>query len=378
MKGGTAVSNRKVLRCITISSLAVLLLALVLPSAISGRILAAILLLPLAIATYFLVKKRSILSINKNMILMIMATIGLLYIVLYYLTGIHFHFYTTGYVLNLRLVTNYVLPISAIIVLTEIIRYVVLAQGSKADSILTYFFCVVAEVLICSNLVAITSFSKFMDFFALALMPALSANFLYHYLSKRYGMLPNIAYRLLVSLYAYVIPFKSGISDSLIAFANLILPLVIYAFIDALYEKKKRYALGKSGKFSLAITILSVIIMTSVVMLISNQFRYGTLVIATESMEGELNKGDVILYEQFDDQIITEGQVIIFEKNDSVIIHRVIKIEKINGVLRYYTKGDANEDRDSGFITNDDILGTVNYKLPYVGYPTIWVRSLFR
>jgi signal peptidase len=217
-----------------------------------------------------------------------------------------------------------------------------------------------------------------MDFFALALMPALSANFLYHYLSKRYGMLPNIAYRLLVSLYAYVIPFKSGISDSLIAFANLILPLVIYAFIDALYEKKKRYALGKAGKFSLAITILSVIIMTSVVMLISNQFRYGTLVIATESMEGELNKGDVILYEQFDDQIITEGQVIIFEKNDSVIIHRVIKIEKINGVLRYYTKGDANEDRDSGFITNDDILGTVNYKLPYVGYPTIWVRSLFR
>ena len=61
-----------------------------------------------------------------------------------------------------------------------------------------------------------------------------------------------------------------------------------------------------------------------------------------------------------------------------MIIHRVIKIEKINGVLRYYTKGDANEDRDSGFITNDDILGTVNYKLPYVGYPTIWVRSLFR
>ena len=366
------------LRCITIASLAVLLLALVLPSEISGRILAAILLLPLAIATYFLVKKRSILSIHKTMVLMIMATIGLLYIALYYLSGLHSHFHATGYVLSLRLVTNYILPIAAIIVFTEIIRYVVLAQDSKVDSILMYFFGIITEVLICSNLAAITSFSKFMDFFALALLPALSANFLYHYLSKRYGMLPNIAYRLLISLYAYVIPVQSGIPDSLLAFANLILPIVIYLFIGALYGKKKRHALGKTGKFSVVITVLIAIIMVSCVALISNQFRYGALVIATESMSGELNKGDVILYEQFDEQIITEGQFILFKKHDSVIIHRVIKIEKINGVLRYYTKGDANEDRDSGFITNSDIIGTVNFKLPYVGYPTIWARSLFR
>ena len=312
------------------------------------------------------------------MVLVIMATIGLLFIVLYYLSGVHFHFYTTGYALSLKLVINYILPIAAIVVFTEVIRHVVLAQESKVDSVLAYFSCTITEVLIHSNLAAITSFSKFMDFFALALLPAISANFLYHYLSKRYGMLPNITYRLLISLYVYVFPIQSGIPDSLLAFANLILPIVIYLFIDALYGKKKRYARGKTGKFSVVITILTVIIMTASVMLISNQFRYGALVIATESMSGELNKGDVILYEKFDEQFITEGQVIIFEKNDSVIIHRVIKIEKINGVLRYYTKGDANEDRDSGFITNNDIIGTVNYKLPYVGYPTIWVRSLFK
>jgi len=371
-------TDRKVLHRITISSLAVLLLALILPSAVSGRILAAILLLPLAIVTYLFVKKRSILSINKNQILMIMAVIGLLYLMLYYLTSFHFGYYRTGYRLNLHFTLNFILPISIIIVATEVIRSVVLAQRNKAASILSYFICVIAEALICSNLEDITSFNKFMDFLALALLPAFSANLLYHYLSKRYGMLPNIVYRLLISLYTYIIPYKPAMPDSLLAFVNLLLPIAIFLFIDALFEKKKRYALAKKSGLSVVVTVLAVAIMASFVMLISNQFRYGALVVATESMTGELNKGDVVLFEQFDDQIIKEGQVIIFEKNGSMIIHRVIKIEKINGVLRYYTKGDANEDRDSGFITNADIVGVTNYKLPYVGYPTIWARSLFQ
>ena len=53
------------------------------------------------------------------------------------------------------------------------------------------------------------------------------------------------------------------------------------------------------------------------------------------------------------------------------------KIENINGQLRYYTKGDANEDPDAGFITSSDIVGTVRFKIPYIGYPTLWLRSLF-
>lgn len=371
-------TDRKVLYRITISSLAVLLLALVLPSTVSGRILAAILLLPLAIVTYFFVKKRSILSINKNQILMIMAVIGLLYLMLYYLTGLHFEFYRTGYRLNLHFGLNFVLPISAIIIETEFIRWIMRAQNNKKVDVLTYFTCVIAEALICSNIPGISSFNKFMDFVALALFPAITANLLYHYLSKRYGMYPNIVYRLLISLYTYIIPYKPAVPDSLLAFVNLLVPIAIFLFIDSLYEKKKRYALGKKSKLSVVVTIVAVAIMVSVVMLVSNQFRYGVLVVATESMTGELNKGDAALFERYEDQIITEGQVIVFEKNGSMIIHRVIKIEKINGVMRYYTKGDANEDRDSGFITNSDIRGLVDYKVPYVGYPTLWARSLFK
>ena len=95
-------------------------------------------------------------------------------------------------------------------------------------------------------------------------------------------------------------------------------------------------------------------------------------------MTGELNKGDIALYERYDDQFIAEGQVIVFEQSKSMIIHRVVDIQVINGTTRYYTKGDANEDLDTGYITQADIVGLVDHKLPFLGFPTLWMRSLFR
>ena len=117
--------------------------------------------------------------------------------------------------------------------------------------------------------------------------------------------------------------------------------------------------------------------MISIVMLVSCQFRFGMLVVGSESMSGEINKGDAVIYERYDGQIIREGQVIVFQKSNSLLIHRVVDIKNIDGVTRYYTKGDANEDNDSGYITGSDIVGVTDIKLPYVGYPTIWIRSVF-
>ena len=125
------------------------------------------------------------------------------------------------------------------------------------------------------------------------------------------------------------------------------------------------------------ITVFAAAIIIGFVMLISNQFHYGTLVVATDSMTGELNKGDAAIFESYGDQTIKEGQVIVFESNDSLIIHRVADIQIINGVRRYFTKGDKNASLDDGFRVDSDIVGLVNFKVPYVGYPTLWLRGLF-
>jgi len=224
--------------------------------------------------------------------------------------------------------------------------------------------------------------AKFMDLVAGAFFPAIISNLLYNYLSKRYGIYPNLVFRAITVLYAYTFSVVPAISDALLSFFNILLPIAVYLFIDVLYEKKRKYALGNKSVFikilSVALTITVLIIMLGTVMLISNQFKYGAYVIATPSMTGELNKGDVALYEQLEDRPIEKGEVIAFDKDGIVVIHRVEKIETVNGITRYYTKGDANEDMDAGYILRSDIIGHVYFKIPYIGFPTLWMRNMFK
>ncbi len=369
--------DRKVLYGISAGTLMLLLLALVIPYS-SSRVVASVLLLPALIFTCVFIKRRTILSLERKQISWLVGICGILYVLLIYLTGLEFGFGNrSAFGFKFNVLVSYCLPISTIIVTTEIIRRVVLAQKSRFANVLCYLSCVCAELLISYNVHSITSFNRFMDAVAVALLPAFTSNLVYVYISLRYGALPNIVYRLITVMYYYLIPVYPLLPDSLHAIFKLLAPLLVLGFISALYEKRKRYALKKSrSKWGYAITAVVLAFMISVVMLISCQFRYGALVIATESMTGELNKGDAAIFEQYDDQTITVGQVIVFDKNNSNVVHRVARIERVNGVNRYYTKGDANDDLDAGYILESNIIGIVEAKVPVVGYPSIWLRKI--
>lgn len=369
-------SDKKILYSVSLATLVSLLVTLFIESN-SGRILAAILLIPLAAAAWFLIKKRSILSISKREVLLVLSAIGAIYVILLHMSGLYFGYVKNPYFIRFEILWKFLLPISVIIITVEIIRSVLLAQNNKIVDIIAYFSCVFAEVLTFSNLYGITTFNRFMDLVGMTIFPAISANLLYHFVSKRFGMFPNIAYRAIITLYVYFVPTVSAISDSLSSAIKLVLPLVILSALSALYDKKKKFAKEKKSKFTFVWTSFAVLVIISTVMLISCQFRFGALVIATDSMTGEINKGDVIIFEEKRDQILSEGQIIVFEKDGSRTVHRIAEIERINGVTRYYTKGDANEDLDAGFITEANIIGVAHFKIAYIGFPTIWLRSLF-
>ncbi len=356
---------------------AVLLIALFVDIG-SSKIVAACLLLPITVAVCLIIKKRGSLSINKREVLLLSTVVAVIYVVLVQMTGIYFGTYKNPYFINLDRFLKFVLPITVIIIAVEIVRYVFLLQKNKFVDFIIYLSCVIAEILMFSNLKSITTFNKFMDLVGLTLFPALCANVYYHYISKRYGAIPNIAFRLITTLYVYFIPRVTRMSDSLSSCINIVFPIIMLAFVSAMFEKKKTFAKNKGKALSRISVVLATVIIVSVAMLISCQFRFGAIVIATGSMTGEINKGDMIVYEQYDDQNIKEGQVIVFRENNSRIVHRVVKIENIGGEMRYYTKGDANEALDAGYRTEADIVGLTDVKIAYIGYPTLWLRELIK
>jgi signal peptidase len=329
------------------------------------------------VALLFL-KKRSIPSINKQQVLMIVSIMAVVYLVLYYLSGMEFGYARNPYALKTSFILTRLIPAAVIIAVSEIYRWIVRAQEDRIADILCYLSCLLAEMTVCATAdVALSSFNHFMDLVAETMFPALIANLLYGYLAKRYGFLPNIIFRAVTTLYVYLIPLVPVLSGALASFVNLFVPILIFLFIDSLFEKKRRYALAKRNRLAPVITALAITAMAITVMVVSNQFSIGAYVIATGSMTGELNKGDAAIYEQYDDQTISKGQVIAYEKNGRVTIHRVVDIQIINGQTRYFTKGDANPNQDEGYLFDSDIVGLVNFKIPFIGYPTLWLRSLF-
>lgn len=369
-------SDQKKILWISLSILFLLSVALFIP-VIAGRIMAAIILVPFAVVTVLCIKKRSIYSHYRKQITMLIAVMGVLFVVLYYMTGLRFGFYKSPYAFSPLVFFDFFLPTVAIIISIEMIRAVLLAQSGRAVSLLAYLIGVLADVLLVTKIEGIETFNKFMDFIGLALLPALVANYVYGYLSKRYGARPNIVYRLLITLYPYLIPILPKMPDSLYSFAKLIVPVVILAFFRLLYEKKEKRVSKISVIWARIFACAFAVVIISIVMLISCQFHYGLFVIKTESMTGELNVGDAVIYESYEDQEIRVGEVIVFRRGETVTIHRVIEIKQVNGEARYYTKGDANDSPDLGYVVESEIVGIPTVKLPYVGYPTLWVRELF-
>lgn len=366
-------SDKKSLLILTILLFISSIITLFISSPVSRYVL-TIILIVFMILFIFIVKKRKIFSIYKEQVLYIFIGAGLVYLTLYYLTGIEYGFYKT----NLVDLLYEGLPLVVSVICMEIIRNIIVSQENRTANVFGTITFVIVDVVLLANVKDINSLYNFMDIVGLVLLPSIMSNILYHNISKEYGSYPNITLRVILTLPILLIPFSPNTPDSLISIFNLIYPLVLLEIINILYQKQKKLAIDKTFKFTPVILALLVVVSVFYALLISNQLSYGALVIATESMTGEINKGDFVVFEDIDsNDELKEGDILVFKKEDIYVVHRLVGIENVDNEDRYYTKGDANEDNDPGYITRDDIVGVTQFKISYFGYPTLWLRELF-
>lgn len=320
-------------------------------------------------------KKRDIHDVHKNQVAWVMAACATIMVVAFFLTGTAFGFNKIS--IKPAFIWNFILPYGLTIISAEILRSVLLAQKSKLVAVISYVAFVWIDFLIICDTSFFANFEYFIEALGLAFLPALASGVLYHYVAGKFGALPNVVYKLIIFLYPFVIPYESQLSNALVSFARIFLPIGVLLLVHALYTPRTFVVARRKSIVSTAVSLLSIVLAVCYIMLISQQFQFKLLVVATTSMSGSIDKGDAIIYEDYDGQIIEVGDVIVFTRDENKIIHRVVDIKKINGVYRYYTKGDANEGMDSGYITDSSIVGVINLNIKYIGYPTIWIRSLF-
>lgn len=102
----------------------------------------------------------------------------------------------------------------------------------------------------------------------------------------------------------------------------------------------------------------------------------GSYTVMSGSMGDALPVGSILITRSVESGHINEGDIVLFEDGeDDYVTHRVIEIEEDNGTYRFTTKGDANEDPDLTPRSGSEVGGKKLLVLPYLGYITSRIRS---
>ena len=355
-------------------------------SKIVARYLVAIILLVLTIVLKKNYRIKSNDYIYEKQVSILMVLFGFVYIAIYYALGLYYGFIKSLYLLSISTFFKYILPFTIIIIFAENLRKLLLSQDANISIkgkrinisvILVYLVMVLIDLIIYVGIYDFSSLENTLKVIGFVIFASLSCNLLYNYLTIRFGPKGIIIYRLMTVLFVYVIPFEPDVFLFFRSFLRMIYPFIIYIILENTYAKNNLALNNRQRKRNILATTITLVIMTLLIMLISCQFKYGIIVIGSESMTGTINMGDAVVYERYDGGTIKKGQVIMFVKNKTKIIHRAIKVRNIDGQLRITTKGDANKTADTGYITTKDISGLVRLRVKYLGWPTIWVNKLF-
>ena len=317
------------------------------------------------------------LPVDRKNVTLILSIFAIIYVLILYLIGIKQGFYSATVTLSAHTVLTVILPIICFIILTEYIREKILFGKLKHKKIIAFLIVFLAEILVSIWQYDITKLKDFLAFMGNVIFVGIANNLLFNYICIRYGKLPNILYRLIISLYVYIIPITPNIHILVEIIMKMIIPYIIYQVLEYIYSKKQEFISRTEKRKTWIINIVAIIILAIIPILISGSFKYGILVIGSGSMTGSINKGDTIIYEQFKEQKIKTGQVVIFKSDKKIIVHRVVEIKNINNEKRYYTKGDFNKENDEGYITNENIIGIYKFKIDKVGYLTLWINDVF-
>ncbi|MBP3493963.1 MAG: signal peptidase I [Oscillospiraceae bacterium] len=96
------------------------------------------------------------------------------------------------------------------------------------------------------------------------------------------------------------------------------------------------------------------------------------------SMEPTYHVGSLVYVKDVDYKELTVGDPITYLINeDTVVTHRIIEVlvdENDPDVIRYFTKGDANESPDGESVHYRNVLGKPVFTIPYLGYVSNYIQ----
>ena len=97
------------------------------------------------------------------------------------------------------------------------------------------------------------------------------------------------------------------------------------------------------------------------------------------SMEPTYHVGSLIYVKDVDPFELESGEVITFMLDENTVAtHRIVEVvpdEEDASVVRFRTKGDANENVDGSLVHYKNVIGSPVFTIPYLGYAVSYIQN---
>lgn len=126
-------------------------------------------------------------------------------------------------------------------------------------------------------------------------------------------------------------------------------------------------------------TVIVVIVVLLAVLLVGVRlFGITTYAVISGSMEPVYPTGSLLYVKPTDPEDLKVGDSITFLiDEDTVATHRIVEIlpDDDNGIIRFRTKGDANNEADGSPVHQNNIIGKPMFAIPYLGYFANFIQN---
>ncbi len=336
---------------------------------------AALLIITIVLLKFNKMERRN--EKDKRDLLLIIIISCLAYYILIYLAGLFVGFvYTTYSKSPLGMLRN----ISTCIILVlfiEVLREIVIKKGRYYRTIilLSPLVFTLLEVVTIINASLVTTRHIGLEMFLIVAVPCFCKNVLLTFVTYYSDKDNAIVYHLLMNLPTYFLPifpaFSDYLSTTLVALQST---LTIIVALRVLYFRREKIEDAKKHKkldrYQKAFNCILIALLVVLIYLVSNLGRFTIIAIGSGSMNGTINKGDVVLLDK-KVKHYDEGDIIAFEQDGVVVVHRIVSVDKDDGIYSYKTKGDANNAMDMWTVKESSIVGHYLGRGLYIGWPTI-------
>ena len=327
--------------------------------------------------------------LNKKPLIIFTTFYTICFLIVIFGLGLFLGYQRSGYSFVPSILVKNILPIILVVLTSEFYRYCICKKGEKNKLVLV--LSVIMFILIDVQ-VALHAYDKnvvrqLLEMLTAVFFPSLVKNVMLTIFSYRYGLTQNIIYRLISELYVYFLPIVPALGIYLESVFKVLSPALLLFVVTLVFDSNKNKDREKEKKNKLRKALfskfLSVVLLTLILLIIalySNLFRFWIATIGSGSMTPTFNIGDVVIIDKYHKDHLNElkvGHVLVFKEKNSIYTHRIVKLVNDGENYYIYTKGDREgNEEDSWIVENDEVIGVVKFKIPYIGLPSVWLNRI--